>query len=417
MKFLNISKINFNGENRRALIIILAFFYSTVFYYIQYVLSKNNILSYLIPIIFILVIGICFFYCAQRGHLRFLKLRDILFLFAVLLAIIFSIMTDVDNKNIIIDRYLRIFFIESVPYFLIAFVFMTGDKHQKLIEAFTIFSIFLGVLYVLYMKFIGNPEALSEDNMGLSYNYLPIVILSFIFLLIKKRGRLINAISFFVGLILLVSFGTRGPIVIILSFCFLSFIHFFVNSNIKGKMVWFLVLIVLLIFLAFEFKNIITLLSMFLEKIGMSTRVLDKITQNSIFVDSDRSNITNVVIELIEKKPLTGYGIGGEWKYLNWNAHNMYLSIFQNLGIVIGLLVVIVPLFLSIKAFCIEKNCFIKYMILGWIAIVFVQGFFGGDYLSKDMFFLIGLSVASLRINKNLNCLVKNNELLHIVRL
>lgn len=417
MRTIKLNNLNINGENRRTILIVLALFYSTIFYYIEYILSKNYVLSLLIPVLIGLVIVFCAVYCLNSGYLRLFRLGDATFLFVVFLAILLSILLNIQNIDIISERYLKVFFVESIPYFLLGFIFVSGDKHKKTLKYFTIFSIFLGVVYVFYMKSFGNAAALSEDNMGLSYNYLPIVMMSFVFLLTSYK-KILCLLSFFVGLILLVSLGTRGPIVILLTFCIVCLIHFLIKTKIRGKVVWVGLIILIAFLIFFGFQGIISTLSGFMSRIGMSTRVLDKISQSSVFIDSDRSYITKNVLDLIKDRPITGYGVGGEWEYLNWNAHNMYLSILQNFGIIVGSMIIVSILLLSLRAFFVESDVFLKYIILTWICIVFVQGFFGGEYLSKDVFFLIGTSVSTIRLHKNHSIIFGGvkNELLYSVR-
>ena len=417
MRTIKLNNLNINGENRRTILIVLALFYSTIFYYIEYILSKNYVLSLLIPVLIGLVIVFCAVYCLNSGYLRLFRLGDATFLFVVFLAILLSILLNIQNIDIISERYLKVFFVESIPYFLLGFIFVSGDKHKKTLKYFTIFSIFLGVVYVFYMKSFGNAAALSEDNMGLSYNYLPIVMMSFVFLLTSYKKTL-SLLSFFVGLILLVSLGTRGPIVILLTFCIVCLIHFLIKTKIRGKVIWVGLIILIAFLIFFGFQGIISTLSGFMSRIGMSTRVLDKISQSSVFIDSDRSYITKNVLDLIKDRPITGYGVGGEWEYLNWNAHNMYLSILQNFGIIVGSIIIVSILLLSLRAFFVESDVFLKYIILTWICIVFVQGFFGGEYLSKDVFFLIGISVSTIRLHKNHSIIFGGvkNELLYSVR-
>ena len=417
MRTFKLNNISIKGENGRTILIVFALFYSTIFYYIEYLLSKNYILSVLIPVFIGLVIVFCAVYCLNSGYLRLFKLRDATFLFIVFFAMLFSILFNMQNIDIISERYLKVFFVESIPYFLLGFIFVSGDKHKKVLKYFTIFSIFLGIAYVFYMKSFGNVEALSQDNMGLSYNYLPIVMMSFVFLLTSNK-KILCLFSFIIGLILLVSLGTRGPIIILLTFCVICLIHYLIKAEIKGKAIWVGLLIIVVALMLFGFQGIISALSSFVSKIGMSTRVLDKVLESSVFIDSDRSFITKKVLDLIKERPITGYGVGGEWEYLNWNAHNMYLSILQNFGIIVGSIIIVSVLFLSSRAFFAESDVFLKYIVLAWICIVFVQGFFGGEYLSKDVFFLIGISVSTIRLHKKIPTILGGgkNELLYSVR-
>lgn len=138
------------------------------------------------------------------------------------------------------------------------------------------------------------------------------------------------------------------------------------------------------------------------EQFGLSTRVIDlAIGGKVISYTAGRDEIYGLAIQKIIERPIFGYGVYGEWPWLGWNIHNIYIELLIHYGLVLGVVLLIWMIHLVFKAYFITSNTYARDMILIWSCLVFVRGIFGGSYLQFPVFFLIGLCLQEIqRIKK-----------------
>lgn len=204
------------------------------------------------------------------------------------------------------------------------------------------------------------------------------------------------------GFLFLFAMGTRGPLLIAVIY---MMVKVFLSLDKKKVRTILTIAVVVSAFIIFvssgAYENVLIWLSDFLSSLGMSTRIIDSlILHNYITYTSGRDIIYETLWQKLLERPLLGYGIFGEWQFTGYSAHNIYLQVCFHYGFLIGICLLVWYLFTTIKAYIFSSGV-IKDLILIFLIFTVVRGFFGGEYFSYYVFFLLGLSIQQLR-KKNL---------------
>lgn len=330
----------------------------------------------------------------QKDITRKFYVADLVFILMVILTVILSIAIHKNTYDVVMERYFGKVFMVCFPYFILGLIMQDNDETLDFLGFWGKFSIVIGVVYLYYMLNIGNPDTLGDDNMGLAYNYLLVEML--VVINAFRNKKLSDIIISIVGGIMVISLGTRGPVLLLALFAILCVLNNFLIHN-KKKVLNLGIVTLLAGLIIYYYKDILRWLIDLVSEIGLSTRVLEKLLLNNILESVERENIKTIMLEKISERPLLGYGIGGEWQFVNWNAHNMYLTFLNNYGVIFGSLFIIMLVYISLKALLCNKNRNAQFILIMFICLVFVKGFFSGDPISMELFFLVGFSLNQLR--------------------
>ncbi len=200
-----------------------------------------------------------------------------------------------------------------------------------------------------------------------------------------KERKWYDLIAVIVGIIAIVIFGSRGPIV-----CFgaMVILHF-LTDNISLKMKLLLIISTILVsVLVFAFHDsFINALIGYLSNRGFISRNLELLLAQNISYDSGRDYLYNYYIEKIKMRPLVGYGLAGGWISRGFYPHNLFLELLLSFGIVIGIIVIIYLLIRIIKG--IKQEDEIKKRINIILISYSVSLLFSDSFLMCPMFFLL----------------------------
>ena len=208
-----------------------------------------------------------------------------------------------------------------------------------------------------------------------------------------KHKTISSGLLALIELILIIIYGSRGPIL-----CFIVFLFLYVlldNRKNSIKVAFSIGLTLIAIYI----ENILAFIRSLVKNANVNSRTLSLLVEN-IGHMSGRDVIASASIELIKEHPVTGLGIIGEFKYLEDYPHNFILDMFLHWGIVLGLILILLVLYITISALAISKGK-IKTILLVFICYGFVMLFFSGTYLSCDGFYIM-LGIA-LNIRKKVD--------------
>jgi O-antigen ligase len=241
-------------------------------------------------------------------------------------------------------------------------------------------------LFVFF--FLRDSDLQKNDDMSRAYFILLNVLLVINYAFDK---RTIIGIAFSViGTLFLVSMGTRGPVIIALSFTAVKIV---LSSVSKGHGFLAIVAILALIwFVNSDYWNaFLYYLQGVLESLGLSTRVIELAIQGeTLTYYSERDEIAQLVISKIKERPLMGWGVYGEWQFVGWSAHNMYLEILDHYGVILGGFIIIWMLFINVKAFLSSKVPSVRNLVVLFACFALVRGVFGGGFLTFPTFLTLG---------------------------
>ncbi len=272
------------------------------------------------------------------------------------------------------------------------------EDQVKMMYSFSLIYLCVNVFYVFAYQ---GTAALKSDNdisMGYAYNLLPHVCL--ITSMFSKKPNILNFLGTAIGLLILLLYGTRGPLLIFIVFLASQFI--IVSNKYKRLLIILIVCIVAYLFVS-NYMAILFALRDFVTRIGASTRIIDFAINGNMADGNGREHINEYILEMIDNNPIFGYGIAGDRNRGFAYAHNILFELWVSYGIPLGTFLLGGYLFIVIKSYIMEKNYFIKDILIpALFAKGFLMLFLSGSYLiNKEFFLLLGLSVSSLRYSNH----------------
>lgn len=131
--------------------------------------------------------------------------------------------------------------------------------------------------------------------------------------------------------VIIVTYGSRGPLV-----CIISFLALFIlkKSDLSKRMV-LLGLFFFFVLLGVSFyEELLSLMVPIINKLG--SRSLNMLVKGRIMQDSGRIGIWLEAWEKILQKPFLGWGLCGELTYMNSYPHNVFLDFMMHFGVIFG---------------------------------------------------------------------------------
>ncbi len=288
--------------------------------------------------------------------------------FTLILAIVMIL-----NNNFKIKKYVVITFaILSIYFLLNILLFNNNEAIMVFIEfllkgfsAFLIGSLDIDVeeLYDLFMKIaiinfivlliypiLGYSDTMNYMRFG--YAMVPSTIMFFYAAYNEKKNRLFWKAIALSSFILILIYGSRGPLGVLLLFGMLMFL--FKKNISRIKKIIIIISSCIGMYLIKQYNLLIKLLDYFYFNLGIQTYSLAKyrmmINQGISESSSGRDKIYMSIWELIKQKTFIGHGVGILQSTSGYTAHNIFLQILVESGI-LGLVV----------WFCVWIYCLNKY--------------------------------------------------------
>ena len=205
----------------------------------------------------------------------------------------------------------------------------------------------------------------------------------------KKTDLIITRVE----IIYILISGTRGPVIcVMILFVLWTFIY---QKKVKYRVEAIVgcIVLVLLNYLG-VFYRLLEKLSLFLQSIGIQdNRIMNMLFSGEIWDSSGRDDIFPTIWEAIMKRPMLGYGIGGDRLLLPKNSyvHNIILELFCDFGIIFGSIIFIYLMWLFIKSI-LEKNSDFSGVCLIIFSVTVLKLMMSSSYIiSPILFLLIGM--------------------------
>lgn len=371
-------------------LIILAFakeplssFVSGFFYHIPVLASISG---YLYPSAILVV-------CLLNIRYIFSKIRfGDLCVFTLLLLITAASYLLYPNSRVYIAQHLPVLVEEVMLYYILGICWMQDDDFLNSIYYTSILSIIINFVYLIFV--IGARKSMNY-NMPVAYAIMPSVMMCSLFAIDKRIKKAFVFMA--LGSFLLLFLGARGPVVIQLCYC--AFL-LWKKSRTKARL-FLLGMAIILCWIVMN-TNILpktaSMLSEYARRIGLSTRVFDILAKGEMFsYISGRDLLYDISRRKILENPIFGYGIYGEWQFIQNPTHRIWLEIWMHYGIIFGTLLIVCMIYLMINGIVKSKTNSMRQVICLWSIFFVVRGIFGGDYLSYYSSLLFGLCVNSIR--------------------
>lgn len=395
-KNINILEKPFNSEMFFLFLFCLVWANNTLISDFKLVMYRLPFFNYITEIVvylfFITAILLSVSYFFER-----LRLSDIFLYFAVAagyqLGIQYAAYTEVAT---VLSEERRDFILFILTLFLVGAAYRS-EKVIDYLHVLSVYAIFADLASLII--FGTDTLQISDDNMGMAYKLLPHVALTAGYFFEKYKK--IDLIAMIIGFVLLISYGTRGPVVAIIVFAFAYFV--FVKQT-KNKIVAYLAIILFLLVVFLFMDEIIDFLREIVSSMGMSTRILDSFKEGEIADPNGRDNINKTLLSVIKENPW-GLGVAADREFTTAYAHNIILELWVSFGVLGGSLIfgILIALYISALSKC-ESSKEKTFIIALLCTNSFFKLFLSSSYLLEPNFFLlIGLCVGIIRRAKEKN--------------
>lgn len=283
-----------------------------------------------------------------------------------------------ENADILSDNLFRTLCC-ALPFIFIG-VNLDIEKYVRPFYALSVVMVLMSGFY--YLIYSGDVEE-EEYNMDASYMLLPHVLMC---AMVLFRHFSIKRLLFVVlGILMLLSYGTRGPVICFLVFSFVHYLTLSLNIN-----KWSLVLVTALGGFILKFLDEIMLfLAYFIgDVLGMSVRIFNKYLEGDVSNDSGRGFISNKLYNILNNtNDNLGFGLWGSYKYVHTYPHNFILDFWFSFGYAIGSLLLLgmsIMIYLSFRRGNHTQRCFLLLLF----CCVIVKLMLSGTFITDSLFYL-----------------------------
>lgn len=322
--------------------------------------NKNEILAQ--PILLFILFGSLFVFGVDLLPFSIPNVIEVIFRFGLPALFSLRAITQLNRNNFIILLVSELFF--GASYFI---TYISGNIVPERINLYLICTLLCCLPFAIFV-------AELDDYQFLYFNLRKIALLNFIiiflYMIIKIRNvitiwgeaaysmpagyqmlfclcvfaneifieksnkRLLYIFLSIFSFIMILLFGSRGPIA-----CFLLFISLKLLSAYRQNRAALIVSFILIgsfIILELLSVNITDVILNILQRINVSSRTVSAILSNNILQDSGRTDIMNNAIRLIRANLLTGTGAASDLALIGGYPHNVFLEFFIDFGLLLG---------------------------------------------------------------------------------
>lgn len=368
-------------SDRKDYILSFAILFPTILFMLQQLFLGINLMPHETLKIYNIILSslplLYSFKTVINRNLRLLLSTYIIFILLLLFSYI-----NYNNRDYIINESFFLLFV-SIPIFLSAASVRNIEILKDVLLKVSYIILIIGVILILYI--ITGKIDFTSYNMALSY-YLLLPTMVFIYQE-KITCKFLSVLSLLIILLL----GSRGPFIFALFYyAVITLLSIKLNSFKSYLSIGFLFIISILIISV----DAIDILSFVENVLGINSRTLSMLISGTIDSDSGRGDIAKIIIDNILNNNLWGHGIYGDRYFLNGTyAHNVFLEVWLDFGIILGTLVLLFLIVFITKTFLRsnDKKLFLLFFSLGFMPLLV-----SGSYLGRIEFsILIGFLIVT----------------------
>lgn len=319
------------------------------------------------------------------------------FNFLIFVLIIFCLETLLHPFNDEISKRAYTFFLNVFPCYFIGRM-IDINKIDKLLYYVSALGVLITSFY--YLKYAQSQANIDTEHYNMDGSYDLLRFSLYVISYAIRNKTIYSSVVSLLSIMMIFSFGTRGPLVCVLVFI-ISFILFFVKfKHSKIIKVFFILLFICLYRYLDDFMLFLQIL---LRKLHMSTRIVDKYFLDEIGVSVARDDITDKLLQVMNSSsfPFWGEGLCGSYKYVGIYPHNFFMEIFFSFGYFCGVIIILLLFVLLYRAMIKSRNLIEKSFLLLLFCSSIVKLMMSGSFLDESiLFILIGYSL----------CIIKNRN-------
>ena len=299
------------------------------------------------------------------------------------------------NRNILQTLFFPIFMV-NIPSFIFAYNLRNYTVFNELVIKISKYLVLMGAIISILV--VSGKSDIGIYSMSLSYYLLlpALVYLNSIF----KKFKFSSLVLFLATILIIISFGSRGPIFAILVFFVLKLFKFQKQVTYQTILRQIIILsIALLIYL--NIKSILLSVNNVLTYLNLSSRSITLFLNDGLNT-SGRDVIYNDAFRSINKSPLFGYGLAGDRIAIGRidYVHNIFLEIVLNFGLLLGIPLIIYFLLVFFKNIYF-RNGEKSNVILLWFCLSFIPLLISNSFLiDMNFWILMGFCLSTTYSNK-----------------
>lgn len=316
-----------------------------------------------------------------------IKTSDHIFVFACLIFYLLNIQLFPQNADVLVNRLFS-FSLLTLPYYYIG-VTLDIKRFYKFFYYISVVAVFMCAFYeLLYAQsasYTGDVDT-SEYNMELAYSILPHVLM--VSWRALKSFVILNIAPMLLGLMLLLSFGTRGPV--ICAIVFIAIYLLFIRPS-KYQKTMRIITVACAVYAMSFLDQFMTFMQLMTFQLGMSTRIFDKYFEGELEDSSGRDYIRETLLrELSIDNSLFGHGVLGSYPYVNTYPHNIVLEFLFSFGWVWGIAILFCIVYIIAKMLINTHQCEIN-VTFGIILVIasILKLCFSSTFVDDALFFML----------------------------
>lgn len=327
---------------------------------------------------------------------------DIIFTLIFIMIYIISYLNSESSEYL--TKGLSLCLLHSFPLFFVGICFSADDEvkigfwKNNIYDWFyyiSVIGIIVNVSYYLYCIRAG--REIFEESSASTNTLIPLCYTIYI-AFIKKSP--LSVIISLIGFFSMIAYGVRTNIIIPIAMLLIMLLLELKSSKLKV----FVILLICLLstVLLYDFDNIILGLESIYSRFGISSRFFYVFHLEGIGYLSNREIVWAKAIEHIKDNPIGGYGLFGDrsiYGDMNGYSHNLFLELFIDLGVFIGIVAILLLIVTLIKGFLSsKKENYSRGFLLSIICAEFIMLLASGSYLVEaPFFFMIGYALCCSR--------------------
>lgn len=389
------SRLQYSKDDKRILYFVALVWGVDILYYLKAIVMRlpvvNQLADYFVSAVVIISLLFTFSSLSKKY-----KMVDFVFYAVCIIAYLATYLIFPDNATYL-DQFLPMVFFQTLPYFFVGLL-VEPPKQVKVIEYVSMTSI---VLSLVYLTVTFAARDVEGEEMGVAYSLLP-HLLVLLYAIIRKFRWYTLAI-FLLGLFRLLGTGNRGSLLCI---AFFLILYLLIAGRFRHKWLILSAVAMAVFVIWLQQDALFSYLNDTLSNLGFNTRLFNMMAEGELSDANGRDVLFSFFKGKIETGGLFGYGILGDRALMNMEngyPHNLALELWVDFGLFLGTALLIILLYLFVRAFICTSNQDIKaYLVLFFIVGVFSL-FLSDSYISNPMFFMaIGYAVRTIRDSKTL---------------
>lgn len=312
--------------------------------------------------------------------LRAVLPKDLLFLIGCSAVFLFHVILFPANSEYLLSLADE-FFLILLPLYVIG-LRMDAQRDLKALYVCSIINICAFCVYVLASSDETDiQQILYSGFMHRAYTLLPQLLIVLGSAL--KKWNVLNFSVSVLGVILLIACGNRGSILILSMFMIMGLL--FLTCNKLKKAVFASAFSVGFVCICF-YRQIETLLSVLIEKLGMSPRLLNYLSEGNFFHSESRMGISKLLLKMIGDRPFIGYGLTADHVMTGSYAHNFAIELWMSFGVIVGSVLLIIVACVVLRAWFYHKS---DVLLSTLLCTGFFKLFISSSFLLEGLFFVL----------------------------